>query len=484
MEEIFIEFKTKIPQQVELAEAWIDDVTEEMLYGGGKGGGKSFGGVSLIFGDALTYPETQYFIARKELNDLRKFTVPTIHEVFQKWKLPIDKYAKFNGQDNFYTLYNGSKVFLIQCKEEPSDPMFERFGSIQVTRGMIEEGGEVPQKAKENLRLTIGRWKNKEYGLKPKLLITANPKKGWMKQEFVDPFYAGTLPNNKKFIKALARDNSYLTDEYVASLHAIKDKVTNERLAQGIWDYDEDNNSLVTFDNLTDAFSNTIVKDGNKYLVVDVARLGKDTTVFTIWDGLELVEVHQFQRQDTAVTAQKIKDYAASNGIPYSNIIIDEDGIGGGVVDNLFGVKGFTANSTPLQTVTEIRSRENKINSSYTPRTSFFNLKAQCGWKLSELINEHKIAVKVPEYRDKIIEELTALLKQKNVDSDGKKQLRPKSEVKEELRRSPDVGDCMIMRAWFELSKAEASEDPRRVKAVEEQKVSFMRNARHQRSNK
>jgi hypothetical protein len=33
---------------------------------------------SLIFGDALIYPETHYFIARQELIDLRKFTIPTI----------------------------------------------------------------------------------------------------------------------------------------------------------------------------------------------------------------------------------------------------------------------------------------------------------------------------------------------------------------------------------------------------------------------
>ena len=166
-----ITFKTKNLKQVEAFNKWIDDITEEILYGGAKGGGKSFLGVSLIFGDALMYPETHYFIARKELNDLRKFTIPTIHEVFQKLGLKIDQYAKFNGQDNVYNLYNGSKVFLIACKDEPSDPFFERFGSMQMTRGMIEEGGEVPEAAKENLWLSIGRWKNDVFKLKKKLFL-------------------------------------------------------------------------------------------------------------------------------------------------------------------------------------------------------------------------------------------------------------------------------------------------------------------------
>ena len=67
-----IEFKSKNKRQIEAISYWIDKETEEILYGGAKGGGKSYLGASVIFGDALIYPETHYFIARKELNDLRK----------------------------------------------------------------------------------------------------------------------------------------------------------------------------------------------------------------------------------------------------------------------------------------------------------------------------------------------------------------------------------------------------------------------------
>ena len=70
---------------------------------------KSFTGVSLIFSDALTYPETHYFIARKKLNDLRKFTVPSIQEVLEYGG--TSGYYKYNGQDNYFELHNKSKVF-------------------------------------------------------------------------------------------------------------------------------------------------------------------------------------------------------------------------------------------------------------------------------------------------------------------------------------------------------------------------------------
>lgn len=479
-----LQFKTKNPKQLLASQYWIDDITEEILYGGGKGGGKSYLGVSLIFGDALIYPETHYFIARQELTDLRKFTIPTIHEVFKNWGLKIEDYATFNGQDNVFTLYNGSKVYLLPCKEIPSDPMYERFGSMQMTRGMIEEGGEVAEQAKANLWLSIGRWKNGEYNLKKKLLITANPKKGWMKRDFVDPFFKGYLPKTRQFVQALASENPYLPQDYVQSLAEIKDVVTRQRLAEGNWDYDEDKDSLISFDALTDTFTNTITKDNQKYLIVDVARLGQDSTVIAFWEGLELYKVEQYHKQDTVTTAQKIKDFATIERIPYSNILIDSDGIGGGVVDQLFGVKPFVANSTPLPTVAQVRMKQARIVTDLTPKTNFTNLKTQCAFKLAELINEHKIAFKVSDRRDVIIEELTALLRQKDIDSDGKLKIVPKDEVKLVLGRSPDIGDTLIYRAWFELVKEANDEGPGMGEVIQKQKAQFMLRRASNRSNK
>lgn len=479
-----IQFKTKNPKQLQASSFWLDQETEQLLYGGAKAGGKSFLGASLIFGDALIYPETHYFIARQELIDLRKFTIPTINEVFKTWGLDMAQYAHFNGQDSCYTLYNGSKVFLISCKDIPSDPFFERFGSMQMTRGWIEEGGEVAEAAKANLWLSIGRWKNDVYKLKKKLLITCNPKKGWMKQEFIDPWKRGELLAEKQFIPALSTDNPYLSKDYIKTLSTEKNKVRRQRLFEGKWDYDEDENSLISFDALCDAFTNTINKDNNKYLIADIARLGKDSTVFSLWQGLELYKVVRFQKQATNVTEQQLRDLAASERIPYSNILIDEDGIGGGVVDHLLGVKGFVANSSPIPNGTEIRLRGigyHRLPYELIPRPNFSNLKTQCAFKLAELINEHQVAFKTPEEREVIIEELSALLKQKDPDKDGKRQLVPKEDVKQEIGKSPDLGDTLIMRMLFELRKNASNEDPEKEKEIREKiHEQMMRNASRQ----
>lgn len=480
-----IQFRTRNKKQLQAVEYWLDDETEQLLYGGAKYGGKSYLGASLIFGDALIYPETRYFIAREQLTDLRKHTLSTIQEVFKNWGLDISTYAPFNGQDNVFNLSNGSKVYLIDCKETPSDPMFERFGSMQMTRGWIEEGGEVKENAKANLWLSVGRWKNKEYNLPKKLLITANPKKGWMKREFIDLWKEDKLPPQKKFVQAFATDNVHGDTNYVETLRSEKDTVRRQRLWEGNWDYDEDQNSLISFDALTDTFSNTVVKDNQKYMMVDVARLGKDLTTFNFWDGLELYKVVEYEKQTILQTIERAKDLAAKERIPFSNIMIDEDGVGGGVVDGMFGVKGFVANSRPLPTKTEVRTRGNKVDGFLTPKVNFANLKSQCAFKLAELINEHKIAFKVPEYRDRIIEELTALLKQDKVDEDRKLSVIKKEEVKEALGRSPDIGDPIIFRAWFELKKETLDEAGRdEVEAVQQKQFTINLNNQSLNSNK
>jgi phage terminase large subunit len=476
-------FRTKNNKQLDACEYWIDEITEQILYGGGKGGGKSFLGCSLIFADALIYPETHYFIARGELTDLRKFTIPSIHEVFKNWGLNVDDYATFDGQYNIFNLKNGSKVFLIACKELPSDPLFERFGSMQMTRGWIEEAGEVAESAKANLWLSVGRWKNDVYKLKKKLLITANPKKGWMKRDFIDLWKENRLPVSRKFVQSLATDNPYLPQDYLKSLEEEKDQVRRQRLWLGDWDYEEDKDSIISFDALSDAFSNTIKKDNQKYLIVDVARFGNDSTVFALWDGLELYKVDRFQKQSLETTKQKIKDYASANLVPYSNIMVDEDGVGGGIVDGLKGIRGFVANSSPLPTTTQIRSRISKVEHDLVPKTNFANLKSQCAYKLAELINEHNIRFDTPDLRDVIIEELSALLRVKSVDSDGKLQIKSKEDVKKELGKSPDIGDTLIYRAWFELRKEAIDEDPNKEQVILLQQNHLLRNKHNMKQN-
>src|SRR5690606_37609729 len=120
-----------------------------------------------------------------------------------------------------------------------------------------------------------------------------------------------------------------------------------------------------------------------------------------------------------------------------SDTIVDEDGVGGGVVD-ILGCIGFVNNSKPLPNP-ETGDDEN-----------YQNLKTQMYYALAKKIQEGGMYVKCVDgdEQDKIVKELEQV-KQYNMDKDGKKQILPKDKVKELIGRSPDHSDNLMMRMWF-----------------------------------
>lgn len=412
--------------------AWNNPKVRNLVYGGSKNSGKSYLGCSVIGSSALIYPETHYFIARKKLNDLRKYTTPSMYEVFQHWNINPD-YYKFNGQDNYFEFYNGSKIFLIDAKYLPSDPHFYRFGSMQMTHGWIEEAGEFEIEARNNLAATIGRWKNDVYGITGKLLETCNPSKNYL-YKIYQAFRDGILEDWQEFIQALPEDNKKSPPGYIENLYRILSTNEKERLLKGNWEYDDDPASLVSYENILAIFTNNFVEPGLNYISADVARYGSDRIVILVWSGLRVVKVVIRSKQSTVETADLIKALAKEYKIPNHRIVIDDDGIGGGVVDQIPNCKAFINNSSALN------------NENYN------NLKSQCGFKLSEKIQESNLFINCQDEatQDLITEELEQL-KQANMDKEGKKQIISKDKVKELIGRSPDFSDALLMRMVFEL---------------------------------
>lgn len=431
-------------KQKACARAWIDPQITDIVYGGAKGGAKSWTGASLIFGDALIYPETMYFIARQKLNDLRKFTVPTINQVFQDWGVD-DRYYTFNGQDNVYKMYNGSSVFLLEAAPLPRDPLYMRFGSMTMTRGWIEEAGEFEEGAKNNLMASIGRWKNDIYHLAPKLLQTCNPAKNYLYRDYYRKHKDGKLESWKAFIQAFPQDNKMLPAGYVENLLRTLSKNEIERLIRGNWEYDDDPAILMDYEKICDIFSNTHVPEGDKKITADVARYGGDKIVIMEWDGWRC-KVRVFRKQGLDVTALKIEESRMLLQCGKSDILVDEDGVGGGIVD-FYKCKGFVNNSSPLPSPgAPLDDKGNPV------KENFDNLKSQCYFRLAKRVNENGIFVDCgdPEIRQLMIEELETI-KQKGMDSDMKRGVIPKEDIKELIGRSPDFADTLMMREYFEL---------------------------------
>lgn len=425
--------------------AWVDPTKTHICFGGAKGGAKSFTGCKLIFGSALIYPETYWFIARKKLNDLRRFTIPSIHECFEDWNLDINKYAKFNGQDNYYELTNGSKVFLLDVSYQPSDPLYTRFGSLQFTGGWGEETGEWEEAAANNLQAACGRWNNKKYNLPPKFLETCNPSKNYLYRKFYKPFKEGRLEDWKEFIQALPTDNKMLSPEYIKNLERSLSKTEKARLLYGDWEYLDDPSALIQYDKILDIFTNTHAPHGRRCITVDVARLGGDKIVVIEWDGCR-GKVKWYSKQTLDVTGSLIEDARYRMQIGNTDVLVDEDGMGGGVVDFL-KFKGFVNNSRAIPSPDGPRDGKGVL----IPE-NFDNLKSQCYFRLAERINKNQLYLECDseEVKQWIIEELEQV-KQKALDSDMKKGVVPKDKIKELLGRSPDFADTIMMREYFDL---------------------------------
>lgn len=429
--------------------AWLklkDDTTRSVVFGGGAGGGKSFLGCEWLLTSAFFYPGTRWFIARNSLKDIRESTLISWYKVLQHHKISSDGLFRYNGQDFFFQFYNGSRIDLVDMGYYPSDPFYERFGSMEFTGGWIEEAGECQNRAIQIIASRVGRMYNDKYKLLGKVLMTCNPtKRNLLYADYYKPFKEGTLPEDKAFIQSLYKDNIFGESGYGDVLNQLGG-VDRQRLLLGIWEYDEDKNALIDYDKILDIFKNNHINGGVHYITVDVARKGQDTTVIGLWSGFG-VKLYQYSGLLTTEVTKKVKQLQEKYLISASNVIVDEDGVGGGVMDQL-QCKGFVNNSRPLpnQDNPQTDHRGNIIPE------NFDNLKSQCYFKLADRINRGHLFVdcEEQEIKQKIIQELEQV-KQKDIDSDKKKGVVPKEEVKEILGRSPDFSDCLMLREYFEL---------------------------------
>lgn len=428
------------PKQHQVYQALNDPKITDVFFGGGAGGGKTWLICESKLINALRFPGYRSYIAREELKRLMQSTFVTWSKVCQHHQIP-DGTWKLNGQYNYIEFNNGSRIDLLDAKFAPTDPLYERFGSLEYTDGAIEEAGEIHPLFRDVMKSRIGRHKNAEFNLHPSTLITGNPKKNWTYIEFYKPWKNKTLPKNKAFIQALYNDNEHTAKIYGSQLAQLSDMKLKQRLMLGNWEYEDDPNALIEYESMVDMFTNS-VEDGDNYISADIARYGKDKTVVYIWKGLKVIKILIWQKQGIDQTIDKLKQLATDEKIPYSHIVVDEDGIGGGVVDGMRGIKGFIANSSPI----------NPINSLI--EQNYRNLKTQCYYLLADYINAHKIAIVTDDivFKETIIEELEQV-KSKDSDKDTKVQIMPKDEVKEVLGRSPDYSDTLMMRMIFELKK-------------------------------
>ena len=428
------------PKQKEILKVLEDNIHTEIFMGGAAGGSKSFTGCLWQIMRRLKYPGSRGFLARARLKNLKESTLLTFFEVCGKLGLKLNRDYTYNFIMGVIRFKNGSEEYLKDLFFYPSDPEFVSLGSTEYTDGFIDEMAEITEQAYQIIRSRM-RFKLDEFGLIPKIAMGSNPCKTFIYKDFYRKWNDGKLEPYKAYIQALVYDNPFISDHYIENLKKL-DPINKARLLDGNWEYDDDPTRLFEYDAIVDLFTNN-AETGQKYCIVDVAGRGRDRTIVMIWSNWYVTKIYNLDN----ISSQELDEILQKHKIPRSKCAIDEDGVGFGLVKDMPGVKGFINNSKPI-----IKKKETERES---VQHNYKNLKAQCWFELANYVNSGLIGVyrNIPVDFKKLLMEDLEQIKQKNPDKDTPLSILSKEEIKQNIGRSTDIGDAMMMRMFFEVNK-------------------------------
>jgi len=193
---------------------------------------------------------------------------------------------------------------------------------------------------------------------------------------------------------------------------------------------------IYSYDSICNFFTNSFAKKtGRRYMSGDIAYLGSDLFVITIWNGFVIEKVIAIDRIDETKIGLKLIELAEKYKIPWSNIVYDADGL-----------RKFTANSlSKLETAKPFVNNAKPIKD-----TNFANLKTECAFKLRDLLDADLLFCEDQEFRKQIMSELESIWLG-DQDAEGKVRLQSKKKHKERTGSSPNFFDSILMRMLFEL---------------------------------
>jgi phage terminase large subunit len=215
-----------------------DATTEELVYGGAAGGGKSWLGACWKIYRRLRYPNSRGLTGRTVFNDLKESNLITYFEVLSSWGMIAGKDYFYHGTDHYIQFLNGSREVFKALGFQPSDPDYQRLGSTEFTDLWIEEAGDgLPKKAMMIAKSRI-RWKLDEFDLIPKVLITCNPGYHWIRTSYFydDEDNPIVLKAHQQVVRALVTDNPKpeFVKRYKKNLEGLSD-YDRARLLEGDW---------------------------------------------------------------------------------------------------------------------------------------------------------------------------------------------------------------------------------------------------------
>lgn len=417
--------------QKKAMEALKDAVHTAIGYGGWAWWWKTFLWVVWLWMMCIKYPWVRFAVVRDTIKNLKNTTVVSLEKFYDIYNIPKELRWQVSEQKSLIKFPNWSTILLLEWCYYPSDPLYNRFWSLELTGAFIEESAEVPIDAIKIITTRVWRYKNEEYGILGKVLETFNPNP-W---HVYERFYKWKWWPKSIFIESLVYSNDFIDKWYIENLENADESI-KKRLLYWQWNFEDDTWMMFKKKDIDELRNNESV-DWSYYIVADVARFGKDTTRISLWKWNTWLKVWTYERSTTEDVKNSILFIATQYDVEHRNIIIDADWVGWGVVDGISYCTGFVNNSSPI--VTWLKQ-------------NYANLKTQCAFELKKKIENHEIAIKWDyDNAEKDWETLNQELLNLYIDEkslDWKTKIEPKEKMKERIGRSPDLLDTMIMRMY------------------------------------
>lgn len=432
-----------------------DPTIDDILFGGGAGGGKTVTVTQWAVIQCRKYPGIRIGIGRKELLKLYQTTVNTLLTKTHKYLGVSESEFTLNGKFHTITYINGSVIQLVDLSHNPSDPDMDRLGSLELTHTIIEEVAEVKKKARDIFISRKNRHLNTEYGIVGKSIATCNPSDNWIKNTYYKQYkrlgggnyqkwsYGHVYINNERvsayraFIPALAYDNPFIDPNYIETLRKLPE-TEKKRLLQGNWDFSQSDFDLFSNRILDRAYTEDLsqISNGKKYVGVDISDEGPDTTRICLIENNVITKLKQIRvNKDKPIGEQialAIIQFCYENGVNEPHrVAIDVIGVGTSTRDFLRQRNWYVSEFVAGSSSTDGR---------------FSNIRSEVIYNFSQSMEKGELKL----YNK--IEELDALEEEMKVhDYTTEERLikvKPKKEVKEELGRSPDRFEATYIAYW------------------------------------
>lgn len=446
---IHYQFSSRQMEALNVLRKIVADITNELLYGGSKGGGKSVLGCRWVYIYAKEIiqeyglpPQTDTkkipvigFMGRKQGTNFSSTTMLT-------WKkeVPPEAYELRYLEGRVPVIIIEGRVAIMYGGMD-NEAMIKKFNSAEFLFYFVDQAEEFTE---EDIALLRGTLRGKVFSRKTrrmdppsrgyKGLLTANPAKCWLKTAFVRP---ETREPGNTFIKALPRDNPFLPPGYIDDLRrAFKfNPALAKAYIEGSWDDLDEVLTVILQRYVEWCVDNPMPMSKlqvRKVTVVDVAEMGEDETVIYDLENASIVDEEIYAHRDPMDTVGRVMSHAKKNG---SNmIVVDKIGVGSGVYSRLQEIFAKDLNMEVYGFDSRIKPPEGLDEATYVNYKTFAWFTAS-----NEIFAERKAGLpRDPE----LVKQLCGVTYHFE---NEKMRVDNKEDIKEVLKKSPSRADALIM---------------------------------------